>query len=481
MLKLAVLALVALAVTAEYTKEDDVLVLTDENIGDAIKEFPFLLVEFYAPWCGHCKSLAPEYAKAATTLAGLDEPIPIAKVDATENSKCAGEYGVRGYPTLKWFVNGEATEYTGGRTADTIVSWIKKKTGPPCKPLADKDAIDQFKDGADVVVVAFADTESDDFKTIESAARGIEDIEFGVAGSDAASAAGASFPSIVLFKKFDEGEATYEGEMVVDDIKSFVQGNSVPLISTFSQENAPKIFGSGIDTHFLYFNDESAEGHEDTLAELKKVATDFKGKTLFVFVPHTEERVMGFFDLTKDDVPAAVLIQMGEGDMKKFGFAKDITADNVRGHVEAYFAGDLKPTLKSEPVPEDNSGPVTVIVGENFNDIVLDSNKDVLLEFYAPWCGHCKSLAPTYEELGEKFAGNDNIVIAKIDATANDVDHPKVNVKGFPTILFFSADNKDAPATYEGGRDLDSMVEYIQKNAKNASAGDDDAKAKDEL
>merc|ERR1711943_92264 len=103
MLKLAVLALVALAVTAEYTKEDDVLVLTDENIGDAIKEFPFLLVEFYAPWCGHCKSLAPEYAKAATTLAGLDEPIPIAKVDATENSKCAGEYGVRGYPTLKWF------------------------------------------------------------------------------------------------------------------------------------------------------------------------------------------------------------------------------------------------------------------------------------------------------------------------------------------------------------------------------------------
>jgi len=65
----------------------------------------------------------------------------------------------------------------------------------------------------------------------------------------------------------------------------------------------------------------------------------------------------------------------------------------------------------------------------------LDDTKDVLVEFYAPWCGHCKSLEPKYDELAKKLAYNKNIVIAKIDATANEV--PQVSVKSFPTIKLF--------------------------------------------
>ena len=78
-----------------------------------------------------------------------------------------------------------------------------------------------------------------------------------------------------------------------------------------------------------------------------------------------------------------------------------------------------------------------VVVGKNFDEVVNDDSKDVLIEFYAPWCGHCKTLAPKYEELGKKvsschirashdfllfpqFENDPNIVIAKMDATAND-------------------------------------------------------------
>jgi len=106
---------------------------------------------------------------------------------------------------------------------------------------------------------------------------------------------------------------------------------------------------------------------------------------------------------------------------------------------------------------------VKVVVAKNFDQIVLDPSKDVLLEFYAPWCGHCKQLAPIYEQLGSELASNPSIVIAKIDATSNDVS-PKLGIRGFPTIKLFPANNKQAPIDYEGDRTMDDLKRFIQEN-----------------
>lgn len=65
-------------------------------------------------------------------------------------------------------------------------------------------------------------------------------------------------------------------------------------------------------------------------------------------------------------------------------------------------AGNLEAYMKSEPIPESNDAPVKVAVAKNFDEIVTNNEQDTLVEFYAPWCGHCKKLAPVYDELGEK-------------------------------------------------------------------------------
>lgn len=66
-----------------------------------------------APWCGHCKSLAPEYANAAKNLIQDKSSIQLGKVDATIESDLAEKFGIRGYPTLKFFKNGKPVDYTG--------------------------------------------------------------------------------------------------------------------------------------------------------------------------------------------------------------------------------------------------------------------------------------------------------------------------------------------------------------------------------
>jgi len=111
---------------------------------------------------------------------------------------------------------------------------------------------------------------------------------------------------------------------------------------------------------------------------------------------------------------------------------------------------------------------VTDLNDKNFDSIVLDGSKDVLVEFYAPWCGHCKSLAPVYEKVAAAFANEPNVVIAKIDADGNREVGNKYGISGFPTLKWFGKNNKQEPTPYEGGRDLQTFVDYINQNAGTA-------------
>lgn len=205
-------------------------------------------IEFFAPWCGHCKKLAPEYDIAGNSLAKYKNQVLVAKVDCDQHKDLCSKYGVSGYPTLKWFpAGGEPEPYNGGRTADDIVSFINQKTGLKARVV------------------------------------------------------GAAPSSVV--------------------------------------------------------------------------------------------------DLTDD----------------------------------------------------------------SFDKIVFDKTKDVLVEFYAPWCGHCKSLAPEYEKLGTAFANEQNVVIARIDADQYKSRNSKFEVNGFPTLIWFP--KSKAHRNYEGGRTLADLVDFVNQNA----------------
>jgi len=240
---LSLFALVGLTLAGDYEKEDGVLVLTNDNFAEAVAEFDYLLAEFYAPWCGHCKSLAPEYAKAAQKLAG-QENIALAKIDATVEADIAKKYGVRGYPTLKWFKKDpeNAMEYGGGRKEPEIVSWINKKTGPSALNLDDVEAANKFKSDNEVNVIGYFPEGSDSAAFI-AAADSIDDVPFGItSNADVAKELDLAEGGVTLFKAFDEGFNKYaEG-----DLAAFVKENMLAYVTEFSDKTAPKIFGGEI-------------------------------------------------------------------------------------------------------------------------------------------------------------------------------------------------------------------------------------------
>ncbi|XP_030839744.1 ER calcistorin isoform X1 [Strongylocentrotus purpuratus] len=432
-----------------------------------------------APWCGHCKSLAPQYSIAAKTLKDSGSSIKLAKVDATVETQLAGKYGVRGYPTLKFFRSGKDSEYAGGRTGPEIVAWLNKKTGPPAATIASVEDAEAFLADKEVAVIGFF---KDVPQTFLDVAVNIDDIPFAIVSDDAViSHYEAKDGSIILFKKFDEGKNVFEGELTSEDLTSFVRKNSLSVVTEFGEETASKIFGGEIKIHNLLFVKKDSDDFKTIYDQFYAAATTFKGEVLFVLIDAAAEsnsRILEYFGLGDEEVPTVRLITL-DGDMKKYKpTVPELTTESLSQFVIDFKDGKLKPHLMSESVPEDwNANPVTILVGENFAEVALDPTKDVLVEFYAPWCGHCKQLAPIYEELGEHFKEREDVVIAKVDSTKNEVEDAVV--RSFPTLKFWKKGENEM-VDYSGDRTLEAMIQFVESGGEIIAEVDDEDMEEDE-
>eukprot|EP00903_Cladosiphon_okamuranus_P012417 g11636.t1 len=474
----------------EEVDETNVLVLNESSFEKALAENDVLLLEFFAPWCGNCQRLRPRYARAAAALASEGSKGRLAKIDCTENEAlCVEEpWRIQRYPTIMLRRFGKLHEFDEPPEAKEIVRFMRKATEPALRLLSNEAAVHEFARSNDVAIVGIMEKDgSEAHVKFKEAAEADFGRAYGVTFDDKVADffAVESGNKVVALRQFDPERLSMQvfSFTTKDDIESFVEGASKKLYLKMGTDEASDILAARPVAMFLLTEEEkvpstATKGVMELAQAMAKnslaaTATGKKAADRVVQYVHASKddagtRVMGFLIGEKNldgQVPGAFLVAPGdEGKILKYRYDGELTVEGLEDFEGRFFAGDLSPHTKSEALSEeDELGPVKTVKAASFKRMVIDNDKDVLVDFYAPWCPHCKRLAPVYAELAGKMEGRDNLVVADMDVTANEVDYPGVSTSKLPTLLMFKARSKETPQRYEGELALEPLMDFVNE------------------
>ncbi|KAI8497165.1 Protein disulfide-isomerase A5 [Branchiostoma belcheri] len=350
--------------------DSDVVHLTDETFDTYIEEHASVLVMFYAPWCGHCKRMKPAYQEAAEQLKKEKPEAKLAAVDATKYKELGQKYGVRGYPTLKYFKNGKvASDYNKGRSKDDIVAFMKT---PQTAPKAEEPKEEK--------------------------------------------------PAAAEGDGWESGDVHH---LTADNFNTFMQQHHSVLV----------MFYAPWCGHCKKMKPAYVEAAE----QLKKKN---QRQNWQLWTLHSTET---WPKITKDG-KEAFAYKKGRTTNELVSFMKDPQAP--------------PPPPPPEPEWSEVESEVNHLTDETFNSFI-QQHSSVLVMFYAPWCGHCKRMKPAYQEAAETLKTSDPAAkLAAVDATKYAALGKTYGVRGYPTIKYFR--NGEDIQKYQGARDANSLVQFMK-------------------
>lgn len=274
-----------------------------------------------------------------------------------------------------------------------------------------KDDFHGFKTADRIVALLLADstTEAPAPEYSAYAQKHRDSYLFGItADKEVIEAAGVKPPALVVYREFDEPTVEYPYPLsgfTQEDFDTWMKEIAVPVIDQVSGENYQVYVESGKPLAYIFLDPSDKEVLEETIASFKPVAAKFRGKVNFVWIDaikfgdHAKALNLG-----EPKWPSFVIQNIKKQLKYPLDQSIETTPEAAEELVQKFVEGKVEPSLKSEPIPETQEEPVFVLVEKQFDEIIFDDSKDVLVEFYAPWCGHCKRLKPIYDDLGTHFA-----------------------------------------------------------------------------
>jgi len=376
--------------------------LTEDNFVSQVSASPHFVM-FFAPWCGHCKRLAPTWEELAGKMnKDVEKEVTIGKVDCTEQTALCSAQDVTGYPTLKFFKSGaekaDGVKYRGNRDLASLEKFINEKLGVEVAeeaPAAAETAEAKVEGGLHILSEgSFAGTVGSGDTFIKFYAPWCGHCQKLVPVWDE------------LAKKFESDSKVKIAKLDCTQAQSVCQENEV----------------RGYPTLAYFRNGRKVEAY--------KGARNLQDLQDFVN--------------TNKDLPDAAATDDG----------------------------------KVPDPPKEAATPVVRLDKDNFEE--KTKTGVAFVKFYAPWCGHCKRLAPTWEQLAQKFEAIDGVMVGHVDCTAGDNINKELcnshGVNGFPTLNIYKDGVK--VEEYNGKRDLPQLQDFVEKHLSAKTATKE---TKDEL
>ena len=362
---------------------------------------------------------------------------------------------------------------------------MKKQAEPSSLYISSEDKLQEFIDHAQISIVGFFKHDSDSIikeSFVKSSEKLRDEFRFAHTyqsvsdfGQDAILPESIEGEQVWLYQpyrlrtKFDT-PAVRIPESDPEKMQDFIKENFMGLVGFRVPPNSHYFDTPERSPQFVFYTrinwDLNRKEFMYWRNRILKLAKEYQSKITFAMSDYAvyAKELLDKFGVDQNDQMQAIIINNGKKYVMPLETGTKMSFELLTEFVKDFFDGKINRFLKSEPVPVGENGPVKQVVGSTFEEIVMEDGKDVLIEFYAPWCGHCKSLVPKYDELGVKLENNSNVVIAKIDAVANDFPDT-FPVEGYPTLYWVPAGGKNDPIRYEGGREVTDFLSYIEEHA----------------
>ncbi|XP_078661185.1 uncharacterized protein LOC144905411 isoform X1 [Branchiostoma floridae x Branchiostoma belcheri] len=482
--------------------DSDVVHLTDETFDTYIEEHASVLVMFYAPWCGHCKKMKPEYDEAATTLKQGNIDGILAAVDATKSPQVAKRFEVKGYPTVKYFKDGEEAFGFNDRTADKIVDFMKDPQEPPPPPppeqpwqevesevvhLGDEDFKSQLKRRKHALVMFYAPWCGHCKKAkpefTSAAEKYKDDTKVTFAAVDCTTQQGVcgqyevrGYPTIKYFN-YGKNPKDYEGGREEADFVAFMSDPLNPTPPTPPPKDPAEEWAE------LEGAEEVVHLHDNTFEEFIQQQSSVLVMFYAPWCGHCKamkpDYALAAKALKEDEIPGVLAavdatvdrVLQSKYDITGFPTLKhfkdgEFNTDYNKARTMDALVEFMKNPQKAPPPPppepewSEVESEVNHLTDETFNSFI-QQHSSVLVMFYAPWCGHCKKMKPAYQEAAELLmTEKPDAKLAAVDATKYSSLGTKYEVRGYPTIKYFK--NGEMAFQYQKGRTTEDIVAFMK-------------------
>lgn len=386
------------------------LIVTSDNFNATLENNKLVFLQFFVPWCGHCQKLKPTWKLLAQSFRDVTD-IVVGMINCQNEAELCKRYMVYGYPTLFTFIDGKQTyRYREERTLNLLIDHVKEK---------------------------YYQSIEDDLKYNPS--------PFLITGDNVWNVLGVRKYSMVFFTSalcdtcfnnehyFTETWKAIKSQPLMNDKLMLATVKCDKDLALCKEMNVPRV------PYILLFDideqiDPNSAPVDPFLNPFKSVQTSINNNPKH---------------LTMD----VIAWQKKTNDIKEELEKEEITRKKREAEKHSILASNrIKTAKKTEPLTD---------LTEDTFKAQLKKSRFTFVKFYAPWCGHCRKLAPVWTALGEHFLDNDDIVIARVNCDAHEALCDKHKVTVFPALFLFENDKKLKHVCKK--RKEDALITFIDK------------------